>query len=93
LRFGNTPLTSTFLAETVGFEFYLRLHLSRFSLDFVEISAKSQSRNHIKALSEGRSCGQDVGKSTSLALAVPHRVHYGAERYQKVWTEKRGAGQ
>jgi hypothetical protein len=32
-----------FLAEPVGFEFYLRHHLSRHSLDLVEISANPGS--------------------------------------------------
>jgi hypothetical protein len=55
-------LISTFSAETVGFEAYSAHHLSRSSLDFVEISANAWRRNHIEPRSGRYSCGQLVGK-------------------------------
>jgi hypothetical protein len=51
------------MAEPVGFEFNFRHHLTRRSLQFVEISANMRPGNHIEARSELFSCGQLVGKT------------------------------
>jgi hypothetical protein len=63
-------LISIFSAETVGFEAYFRHHLSRYSLDFGEISANTRPGNHMETRSEVLSCGQDVGRAIHPTIAI-----------------------
>jgi hypothetical protein len=45
----NSLLTSTFSAETVGFEISQRDHVATFSIILADTSAKSCRRNHVES--------------------------------------------